>query len=65
MFVQNLNRIVRKPNVTPRQFPYCTTDTIPMDLMFQEILLYIILLTIKKQNVYLKMFTNNVFTIVN
>ena len=24
MFVQNLNRIVRKPNVTPRQFPYCT-----------------------------------------
>ena len=29
MFVQNLNRIVRKPNVTPRQFPYCTTDSIP------------------------------------
>ena len=24
MFVQNLNRIVRKPNVTPRQFSYCT-----------------------------------------
>ena len=26
MFIQNLNRIVRKPNITPRQFPYCTTD---------------------------------------
>ena len=36
MFVQNLNRIVRKPNVTPRQFPYCTTDSIPIQLMFQE-----------------------------
>ena len=36
MFVQNINRIVRKPNVTSRQFPYCTTDTIPIDLMFQE-----------------------------
>ena len=36
MFVQNLNRIVRKPNVTPRQFLYCTTDSIPIDLMFQE-----------------------------
>ena len=36
MFVQNLNRIARKPNVTPRQFPYCTSDSIPIDLMFQE-----------------------------
>ena len=36
MFVQNLNRIVRMPNVTPRQFPYCTTDSIPIDVMFQE-----------------------------
>ena len=36
MFNQNLNRIVIKPNVTPRQFPYCTTDSIPIDLMFQE-----------------------------
>ena len=36
MFVQNLNRIVGKPNVTPRQFPYCTTDSIPIELMFQE-----------------------------
>ena len=36
MFVQNLNRIVRKPNVTIRQFPCCTTDSIPIDLMFQE-----------------------------
>ena len=24
MFVLNLNRIVRKQYVTPRQFPYCT-----------------------------------------
>ena len=36
MFVQNLNRIVRQPNVTPRQLPYCTTDSIPIDFMFQE-----------------------------
>ena len=36
MFVQNRNRIVRKPNVTSRQFPNCTTDSIPIDLMFQE-----------------------------
>ena len=36
MFDQNLNRIVRKPNVTPRLFPYCTTDSIPIDLIFQE-----------------------------
>ena len=35
MFVQNLNRIVRKPNVTPRQFPYCTADSIPIALIFQ------------------------------
>ena len=36
MFVQNLNRIVSKPNVTPRQIPCCTTDCIPVYLMFQE-----------------------------
>ena len=36
MFVQNLNRIVKKPNVTPRQFQYSTTDSIPIDLIFQE-----------------------------
>ena len=36
MFVQNVNRIVRKANVTPRQLPYCTTDSIPIDMMFQE-----------------------------
>ena len=36
MFVQNLTRIVRKPNVMIRQFPYCTTDSIPIELMFQE-----------------------------
>ena len=36
MFVQNLNKIVSKPNVTPGQIPYCTSDSIPIDLMFQE-----------------------------
>ena len=36
IFIQNLSRVVRKPNVTPRQFPYCTTDRFPTDLMFQE-----------------------------
>ena len=36
MFIHNLSRIVRKPNVTPGQFPYGTTDSIPIDLMFQE-----------------------------
>ena len=36
MFVQNLNSIVSKPNVTPGQILYCTTDYIPVDLMFQE-----------------------------
>ena len=36
MFIQNLNRIVRKTNVTPRQFPYCTTDSISIDLIFRE-----------------------------
>ena len=35
MFVQNLNRIVSKTNVTPGQNLYCTTDCIPVDLMFQ------------------------------
>ena len=34
-FVQDLNMIVRKPNDTQRQFPYCTTDSIPIDFMFQ------------------------------
>ena len=36
MFVQNLNRIARKPNVMPRQVPYCTKDSIPIHLVFQE-----------------------------
>ena len=36
MLVQNLNRIVRKPNVMLRQFPYCTTKNILIDLLFQE-----------------------------
>ena len=39
MLVRNLNRIVSKPNVTPGQILYCTTDCIPVDLMFQEIFL--------------------------
>ena len=36
MFVKNLNRIVSKPNATPGQILYCTTDCIPVDLTFQE-----------------------------
>ena len=36
MFVQNLIRIVSMPNVMPLQILYCTTDCIPVDLMFQE-----------------------------
>ena len=36
MFVHILNRIVNKPNATPGQMLYCTTDCIPVDLMFQE-----------------------------
>ena len=36
MFVQNINRIVRKPNVTPMEFPYCTTFSITIDLMFRK-----------------------------
>ena len=35
MLVQNLNRIVSMPNVTPGQILYCTTDCIPVNLMFQ------------------------------
>ena len=36
MSVQNLDRIVSKPNVMPGQILYCTTDCIPVDLMFPE-----------------------------
>ena len=36
MLVQNLHRIVRRPNVTPGQIPHCTTDCIPIILLFQE-----------------------------
>ena len=36
MLVQNLHRIVRRPNVTPGQIPLCTTDCIPINLVFQE-----------------------------
>ena len=35
MFIQSLNRIVSKPNVTPGQITYCTTGRISIDLMFQ------------------------------
>ena len=33
MFVPDLNTIVRKPNITPRQFQYCTTDSIPINIL--------------------------------
>ena len=36
MLVQNLHRIIRRPNVTPGQIPHCTTDCIPINLMFLE-----------------------------
>ena len=36
MLIQNLNRIVSKPNVMPGLILYCTTDCNPVDLMFQE-----------------------------
>ena len=36
MLIQNLNRIVRRPNVMPWQIPHCTTDCIPIILVFQE-----------------------------
>ena len=36
LFVQNLNRIVRMPNVMPRQFPFCSIDSISIDSIFQE-----------------------------
>ena len=36
MFIQNRIRIVSMPNVMPGQILYCTTDCIPIDLMFQK-----------------------------
>ena len=36
MLVQNLNRSVSKPNVTPGLILYCTTDCISVYLMFEE-----------------------------
>ena len=36
MLVQNLNRIVNKPNVTPWQILYRTTDCIKINLVFQK-----------------------------
>ena len=36
MLVQNLKKIVSRPNVTPRQVLYYTTNCIPINLVFQE-----------------------------
>ena len=36
IFVQNLNRIFRKSNVTPGQILYCTRGYIPVNLLFEE-----------------------------
>ena len=36
MFIQTINMIVSKSNVMPGQIKHCTTDSIPIDLMFQE-----------------------------
>ena len=36
ILVQNIHRIVRRSNVTPWQIPHCTTDRIPINLVFQE-----------------------------
>ena len=36
MLVQNLHRIVRRPNVTPVQNPHCTTDCIPINWCFRK-----------------------------
>ena len=39
MLIPNLNRIVSTPNVMPGHILYCTTNCIPIDLMFKEPLL--------------------------
>ena len=36
MYIQYLNKIVNKPNVMPGNILYCTSDCIPVELMFQE-----------------------------
>ena len=36
MIVQNLHRIVRRPNVTSGQIPHYTTHCVPINLLFQE-----------------------------
>ena len=36
MFVKNLNMMIIKANVMLGQILYCTTDSIPVDLMLQE-----------------------------
>ena len=36
MLIQDLNRNVIRPNVAPEQMLYCTTNCIPIDLMFKE-----------------------------
>ena len=36
ILIQNLNRIVSRPNVTPGQILYCTTNCFPINMMFKE-----------------------------
>ena len=36
MVIQNINKIVSRPNVLPGQIQYCATYCIPINLMFQE-----------------------------
>ena len=36
MIIQNLNTIVSRPNVTSGQILHCTTNCIPINLMFME-----------------------------
>ena len=36
MLIQNLKIIVSRPNVTPGQIMHCTTNCIPINLMFME-----------------------------
>ena len=36
MLIQNRNRIVSRPNVTPGQILHCTTNCIPINFMFKE-----------------------------
>ena len=42
MFIQNLNKIVSKPNVMPGKILYCTTGSIPIFLNWVNWLTYIV-----------------------